>query len=301
MVAFINGEYDILLATTIIENGLDIPNANTIIIYDAQNFGLSDLHQLRGRVGRSNRKSFCYLITPPLHSLPTDARKRLKAIEEYADLGSGFNIAMRDLDIRGAGNILGAEQSGFIAEMGYETYLKILDEAIRELKETTFKEQFNTEHDNELKDCIIETDLELLIPSYYVENISERIQLYKQLDNITHEEELVRFHEHLTDRFGQVPPQCIELIDTKRLRWKAASIGAEKIIIKNNRLVVWFIANKESNFFDSAAFSKVLDFVQMFPLKCRLKEANEKLSLIIEDIKTVQDAMRITELILQKK
>ncbi|MCK4639097.1 MAG: transcription-repair coupling factor, partial [Bacteroidales bacterium] len=220
MLDFIEGKYDVLVATTIVESGLDIPNVNTIFINDAQNYGLSDLHQLRGRVGRTNKKAFCYLLSPPLSVLTTEARKRLKAIEEFAELGSGFNIAMRDLDIRGAGNILGGEQSGFISEIGFEMYHKILDEAIMELKENEFKDVFKDEqHDEFVKDCLIETDLEILIPDHYITNITERLSLYKELDNIQSEEVLLQFRKRLIDRFGPVPKQTVELLNAIRLRW----------------------------------------------------------------------------------
>ncbi len=219
MVDFIEGDYDVLVATTIIESGLDIPNVNTIIINDAHHYGLSDLHQLRGRVGRSNKKAFCYLLAPPMSALSDEARKRLRAIEEFADLGSGFSIAMRDLDIRGAGNILGAEQSGFISEIGFEMYQKILDEALLELKETEFKELFREETPKEyVRDCVIETDLEILIPDHYLSNITERLNLYKELDSIETEEELSKFRNRLTDRFGPVPEHCFKLSDFAGLR-----------------------------------------------------------------------------------
>ncbi|MEI7727059.1 MAG: transcription-repair coupling factor, partial [Bacteroidota bacterium] len=237
MLEFIEGEYDVLIATTIIESGLDISNVNTIIINDAHHYGLSDLHQLRGRVGRSNKKAFCYLLAPPMSSLTDEARKRLRAIEEFADLGSGFNIAMRDLDIRGAGNILGAEQSGFISEIGYEMYQKILDEALLELKETDFKELYpTTEPKIYVRDCVIETDLEILIPDYYITNMTERLNLYKELDSIETEENLMLFMERLIDRFGPIPLQTVSLLHTIRLRWMARKIGFEKLVLRNQRL-----------------------------------------------------------------
>ncbi len=292
MLDFINGQYDVLLATTIIESGLDIPNANTIIINEAQNYGLSDLHQLRGRVGRSNRKAFCYLLSPPMSVLTTEARKRLKAIEEFSDLGSGFNIAMRDLDIRGAGNMLGAEQSGFISDIGFEMYHKILDEAIQELKDGEFKEVFGQgEARDYVKDCQIDSDLEILIPDDYVTNITERLNLYKELDNIEAEEELHKFRLKLTDRFGPVAPQTEELIDTIRLRWMAKKIGFEKILMKNGRFTGYFISNQESSYFQSEKFTRVLLYVQQHPSSCRLREANEKLTLIIFNIRTVNEAL----------
>ena len=246
MVEFIEGEHDVLIATTIIESGLDIPNVNTIIINEAHHYGLSDLHQLRGRVGRSNKKAFCYLLAPPMSVLTDEARKRLRTIEEFSDLGSGFSIAMRDLDIRGAGNILGGEQSGFIAEIGFEMYQKILDEAIRELKEQDFKELYLEEHPAEfIRDCQIETDFEVLIPDHYITNITERLSLYKELDSIDNEQALGKFRARLIDRFGPVPEQSESLIQTIRLRWLAKKIGFEKLVLRNNRLTCYFISDAE--------------------------------------------------------
>jgi len=299
MVDFINGDYDVLLATTIIESGLDIPNVNTIFINGAQNFGLSDLHQLRGRVGRANKKAFCYLIAPPISTLTGEARKRLKAIEEYSDLGSGFNIAMRDLDIRGAGNILGAEQSGFISEIGFETYHKILDEAILELKETEFKDVFNDSVEEIktefVKDCIIETDLEILIPDEYISSITERLSLYKELDNIESEEKLSEFKIRLNDRFGPVPSQTIDLINTIRLRWLAKTIGFEKLILKNKRFIGYFISNQESSYYQSPVFSFVLKFVQNNTACCNMREYKNKLILSFKNISSVDNALRVLE------
>jgi len=293
MLEFINGQYDILLATTIIESGLDIPNVNTIIINDAQNYGLSDLHQLRGRVGRSNKKAFCYLLAPPLSVLTQDARKRLKAIEEFADLGSGFNIAMRDLDIRGAGNILGAEQSGFISDIGFEMYQKILDEALQELKESDFKDVYDKEEIREyVRDCQIESDLEILIPDDYISNITERLSLYKELDNISEEVELQQFRLRLIDRFGPVPDETEQLIETIRLRWMARVIGFEKLFLKNERLSGFFVANQESPYYSSEVFSTVITYVQQHPSQCRLKERNNKLSLIFSNVKNVSQAIK---------
>lgn len=294
MMDFINGKYDILLATTIIESGLDIPNVNTIIINEAQNFGLSDLHQLRGRVGRSNRKAFCYLLSPPLSALTAEARKRLKAIEEFSELGSGFNIAMRDLDIRGAGNILGAEQSGFISDIGFEMYHKILDEAIMELKENEFKDLYTEEtHHDYVRDCQIESDLALLITDNYISNITERLSLYKELDDIQEEVELQRFRIRLIDRFGPMPPQTEELIQTIRLRWVAKDLGFEKIIMKNERLTGYFVTNQESPFYRSEKFTGILRYVQQNPQLCRMKEARDKLSLTFLKIDTVSKAIHV--------
>jgi transcription-repair coupling factor (superfamily II helicase) len=292
MMEFIDGKYDVLLATTIIESGLDIPNVNTIIINEAQNYGLSDLHQLRGRVGRANRKAFCYLLSPPLSTLTAEARKRLKAIEEFSALGSGFNIAMRDLDIRGAGNILGAEQSGFISDIGFEMYHKILDEALLELKETEFKDLYSDEkHKEFVRECQIETDMAISITDRYITNITERLSLYKELDNIEEETELQKFTVRLIDRFGPLPPQTEELINTIRLRWMAKEIGFGKIFMKNERFVGYFVSNQESPYYQSAHFSKVLQFVQQNPMKCRMKEAKDKLTLTFLEIRTVKDAI----------
>lgn len=301
MMDFVEGEYDVLVATTIIEAGLDISNANTIIINQAHMFGLSDLHQMRGRVGRSNKKAFCYLLTTPVSLLTTEARKRLKAIEEFSDLGSGFNIAMRDLDIRGAGNLLGGEQSGFINEIGFEMYQKILDEAIMELRmeheelratEVGGSHQFTgTVHAAYVSDCVIDTDMEILIPDEYVNNITERLNLYRELDDSKNEEELTRFERQLIDRFGPVPSQTLELIHTIRLRWLAMEIGLEKLLLKNNRMVGYFVAKQDSPYYQSEVFTKVLKFVQQNPRNCKMKEANGKLTLSFEQIKSVDDAV----------
>ena len=300
MVDFIEGKYDVLLATTIIESGLDITNVNTIIINDAQNFGLSDLHQLRGRVGRSNKKAFCYLLSPPLSTLTNEARKRLKAIEEFSELGSGFDIAMRDLDIRGAGNILGAEQSGFISEIGIEMYHKILNEAMMELKEEEFKDLYKDDIEREfVRECQIETDMALLITDDYVTSISERLSLYKELDSIEEEVELQRYRLRMIDRFGPVPPQTEELIQTIRLRWAAREIGFEKIILKNEKMVGYFVSNQDSLYFRSDKFTRVLQFVQKNPSLCRMKEAGEKLSLTFTTIKTIEKALYALKKVLE--
>ena len=292
MIEFIEGKYDVLLATTIIESGLDIPNVNTIIINEAQNYGLSDLHQLRGRVGRANRKAFCYLLSPPLSVLTPEARKRLKSIEEFSALGSGFNIAMRDLDIRGAGNILGAEQSGFISDIGFEMYHKILDEAVLELKETEFKELYKEETQKVfVRDCQIETDMALLFTDDYVTSVTERLSLYKELDNIQEELELQQFRLRLIDRFGQMPSQTEELVNAIRLRWFARDIGFEKIVLKNEKMTGYFISNQESLYYQSEKFTRVLKFVQQNPSKCRMREAKDKLSLTFFNIKTIEDAV----------
>ena len=301
MLAFVEGAYDVLVATTIIESGLDISNANTIIINQAQNFGLSDLHQMRGRVGRSNKKAFCYLLTPPFSVLTTEARKRLKAIEEFSDLGSGFHIAMRDLDIRGAGNLLGGEQSGFINEIGFEMYQKILDEAIVELR-MEHEELRTTDvggshkytgktHTVFVNDCVIDTDMEARIPETYVNNIAERLNLYRELDNVKDDEELKRFETNLHDRFGKVPSQVKELIQAVRLRWLCMDIGFEKLLLKSNKMVGYFIQNQQSPYYQSEVFTRVLTFVQRYPKQCKMKEANAKLSITFENITSVHAAM----------
>lgn len=301
MLGFVEGAYDVLVATTIIESGLDISNANTIIINQAQNFGLSDLHQMRGRVGRSNKKAFCYLLTPPLSVLTDEARKRLKAIEEFSDLGSGFNIAMRDLDIRGAGNLLGGEQSGFINEIGFDMYQKILDEAILELR-MEHEELRTTEvggshkytgkvHTTYVNDCVIDTDLEVLIPENYVNNIAERLNLYRELDDAKGDEELVAYETNMHDRFGEVPQQVKELIKTVQLRWLAMETGFEKLLLKNHKMVGYFIQNQKSPYYQSEVFTKILKFVQSHPKSCKMKEANGKLSLSFDTISSISEAI----------
>lgn len=309
MMDFIAGDYDILIATTIIESGIDIPNANTIIINNAQNFGLSDLHQLRGRVGRSNKKAFCYLLAPPVSAITQEARRRLKAIEDFSELGSGFNIALQDLDIRGAGNILGGEQSGFIADIGFDTYHKILSEAIQELKDTDFKEIFRVnQNDNEneettdsgdehlfVQDCLVETDLEVLLPEGYIENISERIKLYRELDNIESEDKLLEFERNLTDRFGPVPRQTKELFQVVRLRKSALNLGFEKIIFKNNTLTAFFISDQESAFYRSEVFAGILSLIQKKPNLFRMKESKGRLSVSMDHIVNLADALILLE------
>jgi transcription-repair coupling factor (superfamily II helicase) len=296
---FIEGETDVLLATTIIESGLDISNANTMIINNAHYFGLSDLHQMRGRVGRSNKKAFCYLLAPPVTVLTPEARQRLKAIEEHSDLGSGFQVAMKDLDIRGAGNLLGGEQSGFISEIGFEMYHKILDEAIQELKDSDFKDVFpKDEHADFVQDCQIDTDMEMRIPETYVENIAERLSLYKELDEISNEEKLLEFERNLKDRFGDVPSQVIDLIDTIRLRWNAKKIGFEKILLKNKIFKGYFISNSSSDYFQSNAFNTILKFVQQHQHISKMKEDKGKLSVSFTNIKTISDANALLKKIL---
>jgi transcription-repair coupling factor (superfamily II helicase) len=303
MLDFVEGLYDVLLATTIIESGLDIPNANTIIINNAQHYGLSDLHQLRGRVGRSNKKAFCYLLTPPLASLPQDARKRLKAITDYADLGSGFNIAMRDLDIRGAGNILGAEQSGFISEIGIEMYQRILDEALTELKEKEFSELFAVENKEKafVHECQLETDLEIFIPTDYVESPSERLLLYKELDSLKTEEELREFTQKLRDRFGPLPAATRDLLDALRLRWKAQKLGFEKLILKFGKMVGVFTGSHEADFFQSEIFGRIIETIKTRPDCCEIKEKKEKLTLVFEKTESVKEALERIDILLSEK
>ena len=298
MMSFINGEYDVLVATTIIESGLDIPNANTIIINNANNFGLSDLHQMRGRVGRSNKKAFCYLLAPPMVSLTPEARKRLQALEQFSDLGSGFQIAMKDLDIRGAGNLLGAEQSGFISEIGFDMYQKILSEAIQELKETEFKDMYQDLQGAFVQDCQIETDLEIQIPDEYVSNIAERINLYKELDGLETEEGLKQFEDQLIDRFGAIPEATQEMIQAIRLRWVAKDIGLEKVVLKQNKLICYFVSNQDSPYYQSPIFTKVLQYVQQNPNKCKLKERKDRLSLVYENVRSIVKAIELLREIL---
>ena len=295
MLDFIEGDFDVLVSTSIIENGLDIPNANTIIVNNAQNFGLSDLHQLRGRVGRANKKAFCYLLSPPLATLTPDAARRLRAIEEFTSLGSGFNIAMRDLDIRGAGNLLGAEQSGFISDIGYEMYHKILDEAMLELREDEFKDVFKNQEDKKqefVRDCQIETDLEILIPNDYISVITERLSIYKELDNIEDERTLIEFRKKMIDRFGPMPKPADALFSTIRLRWLARKIGLEKLILKNNKLIGYFIKKQESEYYQSEAFTAVLDFIKSNPRACKMHEMKQKLRIVFDNVKSINDAIR---------
>ena len=295
---FIRGDYDVLLATTIIESGLDIPNANTMIINQAQNYGLSDLHQLRGRVGRSNKKAFCYLLTPPLDMVNPEARRRLKAIEDFSGLGSGFNIAMQDLDIRGAGNILGAEQSGFIAEIGYETYQRILNEALLELRDEEFPQLESDMPDKfqgYVADCVIESDFEALIPDTYVENISERIRLYRELDNIGGEPELERFEKELKDRFGEIPVPVAGLMEIVRVRRCCMDMGVERLLVRNGKMIMYFISEQTSPFYQSAVFTNLLHFVQKQVLPCRMSEKNDKLTLVFTDITNIMKMSRFVK------
>ncbi|MBO7200520.1 MAG: transcription-repair coupling factor [Bacteroidales bacterium] len=294
---FVNGDTDVLVSTAIVENGLDIPNANTIIINNAQNFGLSALHQLRGRVGRSNKKSYCYLLVPSFNILTPEAQKRLKAIEEFSTIGSGFNIAMRDLDIRGAGNILGAEQSGFISEIGYDMYHKILNEAIDELKATEFRDLYADElkakETTFVKECTIETDLEVLLPDDYVTNITERLVLYKELNELETDEQLDTYTANLTDRFGPLPVATKELVETIKLRRLAKDLGIEKLVLKRESMICYFVANQDSGFYKSPAFMNLIRFVQDNSKICHLKESKDKLSLVFASVRSIASATDI--------
>lgn len=300
---FVNYEYDVLVATSIVESGIDVPNANTIIINNAQQFGLSDLHQLRGRVGRSNRKAFCYLLSPPLSSLSQEARRRLQAIENFAELGSGIHIAMQDLDIRGAGNLLGAEQSGFIADLGYETYQKILEEAVQELKTDEFASLYENENrdrdDNSgegyVQETYIESDLELLFPPDYIPNDSERVSLYRELDKMEEERDILDFSSRLKDRFGKIPKQGKELIRIVRLKRMAKQLGIEKVVLKRGQMSLFLIANDESAYYQSHAFDKLLKFLQKYPHMCQLRDAGGKRSIVIKEVPTVEEAGRLLE------
>lgn len=293
MLGFVEGDSDVLVSTTIVEAGLDIPNANTIIINDAHHYGLSDLHQLRGRVGRSNRKAFCYLLAPPPSLLSDEARKRLKAIEEFAEIGSGFNIAMRDLDIRGAGNILGAEQSGFITEIGFDMYQKILDEAIAELKVEEFAELYAHEEKEFVKECLIETDLEAMIPDAYVVQVNERLNLYRQLDNCTGPDKLTTFSEMLLDRFGPMPKQVQVLLNVVRMRQLAKECGIEKLTYRNSVLTCYLVANEESAYYQSVIFSNILAYAQSHLATARIKEIANKPALTIHGVKDERAALEI--------
>ena len=302
ILGFADYEYDVLIATTIIESGIDMPNTNTIIINNAQNFGLSELHQLRGRVGRSNKKAFCYLLTPPLRELTVDARRRLQAIESFSELGSGIHIAMQDLDIRGAGNLLGAEQSGFIADLGYETYQKILREAVQELKEDEFSDLYAETNDDEPEnfspDCQIESDLELLFPNDYIPGASERISLYQELDNMEKESDIQAFAERLRDRFGRIPHEGEELIRVVSLRRMAKQLGMEKVVLKQGKMILHFISDEHTRYFQSPAFGKILAYLQKYPRRCQLREIKGKRSMVVGQVDTVKCGMEILQEIL---
>ena len=297
MLAFMNGEFDVLVSTTIVDSGLDVPNANTIFINNANNFGLSDLHQMRGRVGRSNKKAFCYFITPEYSAMTADARKRITALEQFTELGSGFNIAMKDLEIRGAGDLLGGEQSGFINDIGFDTYQKILNEAIEELKESEFADLYKDDGKPKkyVKDISIDTDFELLFPDDYINNITERLNLYTKLNAIKTEEELEKFESEIIDRFGELPTQVSDLLDSVRLKWIATKMGIEKLIMKKGKMIGYFIQDQQSTFYQSDAFTKVLQFVQINAGKCIMKEKQTRkglrLLLTFENIKSTKQAL----------
>ena len=281
-----------LLCTTIIENGLDVPNANTIIINQAQNIGLSDLHQLRGRVGRSNRRAFCYLMVPPLVSITDDARRRLKAIEAFSDLGSGFNIAMQDLDIRGAGNLLGAEQSGFITDMGFETYQKILAEAMEELGMETGITSKSTD-ESYISDCTIETDQLALIPDTYMDMTAEKIRIYKELDSLTSEKEIEQMKSRLSDRFGALPEELLRLFDIVKIRQLGQKLGFEKIIIKNGVMIAFFISNPLSQYYKSGRFEKILENITLNPKLFELKQNENRLRIFVRNIESISKAYEV--------
>ena len=303
---FINHDYDVLIATSIVENGIDIPNANTIIINAAHNFGLSDLHQMRGRVGRGNKKAFCYLLAPPLSGLTPEARRRLQAIENFTDLGSGIHIAMQDLDIRGAGNLLGAEQSGFIADLGYETYQKILGEAVHELKTNEFADLIMGDAGDDgkisgegfVEECAIESDLELLFPDEYIPTSSERMLVYRELDSLESDEELMKFRTRLTDRFGPVPPMGEELLRVVPLRRLGKQLGIEKILLKGGQMALYFVSNLESPYYESAAFGRVMNYTAMSPYECRFRELSGKRSLLIKGISRVEEALGVLSMMM---
>jgi transcription-repair coupling factor (superfamily II helicase) len=298
MLAYINNEFDVLVSTTIVESGLDVPNANTIFINNANNFGLSDLHQMRGRVGRSNKKAFCYFITPPYHMMTDDATKRIQTIEQFTDLGSGIHIAMKDLEIRGAGDLLGGEQSGFINDIGFETYQKILNEAIEELKENEFKELYKDASDTSkeyVKEIQIDTDFEILFPDDYINIISERLNLYNQLSGLKSEEELLIFETELVDRFGEIPIQVVDLLNSVRIKWIAKHLGFERLILKQSKIIGYFVSNQQSAYYQSPVFTRVLDFVQHHPMLCTMKEKETKsglrLLLTFENIISIDKAL----------
>ncbi len=299
---FANYDYDVLISTTIVENGIDIPNANTIIINSAQYFGLSDLHQMRGRVGRGNRKAFCYLLAPPLSALNQESRRRLEALENFSDLGSGINIAMQDLDIRGAGNMLGAEQSGFIADLGYETYQKILSQAVTELKNDEFSEIYKEEiksgemtGEDFVDDCSVESDIEMYFPDQWVPTDSERMLLYRELDNLKNDDELARYRQRLIDRFGEIPKVANELMNVVPLRRKAKQLGCERLMLKMGRMTMFFVSNPNSPYYQSQAFDSILNYIASNPRRCNIRENNGKRSLVVNDVKTVEDAIVVFE------
>jgi transcription-repair coupling factor (superfamily II helicase) len=297
---FVNYEYDVLIATSIIENGIDIPNANTIIVNNAQNFGLGDLHQLRGRVGRGSRKAYCYLLSHPLHLLSPESRRRLQAIENFSELGSGIHIAIQDLDIRGAGNMLGAEQSGFISDLGYETYQKILNDAVQELKNEEFSELYKDEDNidsgaNYVHETNLESDLDVLFPASYIPNDSERILLYRELDSMEEERDIEHFRMRLQDRFGTIPHCGEELIRIVSLRRIAKKLGIEKIVLKIGKMSILLVTNTRSTYYQSEAFDKLLRFVQKNYARTHLKERNNRRSVIVQNIDSVEKAVQVLE------
>ena len=304
IIDFTNHDYDVLLATTIIESGIDMPNVNTIIINNAQNYGLSDLHQLRGRVGRSNRKAFCYLLVPPGVPLTSVARRRLQAIESFSDLGAGIHIAMQDLDIRGAGNLLGAEQSGFIADLGFETYQKILKEAVLELKTEEFADTYMEQAQDNLEiggdgevefaaDCVIDTDLTLMFPAEYVPQENERISLYRELDNMENQRDVDDFEERLRDRFGEIPDVGKELIRIVPLRRTARRLGIEKIALMKGQMYAYFVGEENKAYYNSRAFGRIINYIQQNPQRCQIRQKNNKRSIIIAGVTTVLQALDI--------
>jgi transcription-repair coupling factor (superfamily II helicase) len=311
---FSNYDYDVLLSTTIVENGIDIPNANTIIINGAQNFGLSDLHQMRGRVGRGNRKAFCYLLAPPLAALPVESRRRLEALENFSDLGSGINIAMQDLDIRGAGNLLGSEQSGFISDLGYETYQKILNQAMAELRNESVEcrtenveiapaipSASGTAVANStlsfVDDCALDSDIEMYFPDQYVPSDSERMLLYRELDNLANsnhlDNDLEAYRKRLIDRFGAIPDVAEELIDVVPLRVAGKQLGIEKVMLKQQKMFLYFVSNPDSPYYQSEAFGRILEYVSKHPRQCNFREANGKRSVVIAEVPSVKQALTI--------
>ena len=299
---FANYDYDVLISTTIVENGIDIPNANTIIINSAQYFGLSDLHQMRGRVGRGNRKAFCYLLAPPLSALNQESRRRLEALENFSDLGSGINIAMQDLDIRGAGNMLGAEQSGFIADLGYETYQKILSQAVSELKNDEFSEIYKEEiksgemdGSDFVDDCSLESDIEMYFPDQWVPTDSERMLLYRELDNLKSDDELKSYRQRLIDRFGEIPKVADELMNVVPLRRKAKQLGCERLMLKMGRMTMFLVSNPNSPYYQSQAFDSILNYISTNPRRCNIRENNGKRSIVINDVKSVEEAIVVLE------
>jgi transcription-repair coupling factor (superfamily II helicase) len=305
MLAFMNGEFDVLVATTIIESGLDVPNANTIFINNANNFGLSDLHQMRGRVGRSNKKAFCYFICPPYSAMTDDARKRIQALEQFSELGGGLNIAMKDLEIRGAGDLLGGEQSGFINEIGFETYQKIMNEAIEELKENEFKELYADEEQPVekayVKDLQLDTDFELLFPDEYINNISERLKLYNELSLIKDEITLQAYENKLVDRFGALPKQAVSLLNSIKIKWIATQLGIEKLVMKQGKMICYFVSDQQSSYYQSWRFNQVLQFVQKQSHLCKMKEKQTpnglRLLLTFENVKSIKKALKLMEMI----